>query len=445
MDQPSRASESHHAGPDEVSSSGSAPEPWTEHLQVEQPPAEQRPVEQRPVEQRPVEQPPAEQHTAPPTAGLPARAAAPTQQWGQPAQTTQTTEAASTQQWDGGGQESPHQPPPPPHQPAGPILRSDEVDWAQKVLATVSKAFGGKVVGQGRLQETLLIGLLTGGHILLESVPGLAKTTAASTLAHAVTGSFKRIQCTPDLLPSDIVGTQIYDVSKASFETQLGPVHANFVLLDEINRSSAKTQSAMLEAMQERQTSIGGHIYPLPEPFLVLATQNPIEQEGTYILPEAQLDRFMLKDVLDYPTLEEEAEVLYRIDAGVFLFDQESVVSLEDVRRLQKLARRVYVDPAIIRYAVGLVYVTRHAERYVDPALARFIEFGASPRGSIAFAQAARARALLAGRDHVVPDDIKALAHRVLRHRVVLGFEAVAEDVKVESVIDALVSTVRTP
>lgn len=234
-------------------------------------------------------------------------------------------------------------------------------------------------------------------------------------------------------------------MSKASFETQLGPVHANFVLLDEINRSSAKTQSAMLEAMQERQTSIGGHIYPLPEPFLVLATQNPIEQEGTYILPEAQLDRFMLKDHLDYPTLEEEAEVLYRIDAGVFLSDQEAVVSLEDVRRLQLLARRVYVDPAIIRYAVGLVYVTRHAEHYIDPALARFIEFGASPRASIAFAQAPRARALLAGRDHVVPDDIKALAHRVLRHRVVLGFEAVAEDVEVESVIDALVSTVRTP
>jgi MoxR-like ATPase len=381
MDQPFRAPESHHVGPDEVSASA---------------------------------------RTTEPTAGDG------TQQWA-------TSPSAGAQR------------PGPPQQPAGAILGRDELDWGQSVLATVSKAFTGKVVGQGRLQETLLIGLLTGGHILLESVPGLAKTTAASTLAHAVTGTFKRIQCTPDLLPSDIVGTQIYDVSKASFETQLGPVHANFVLLDEINRSSAKTQSAMLEAMQERQTSIGGQVYPLPEPFLVLATQNPIEQEGTYILPEAQLDRFMLKDVLDYPTLEEEAEVLYRIDAGVFLSDQESVVSLEDVRRLQNLARRVYVDPAIIRYAVGLVYVTRHAERYIDPALARFIEFGASPRGSIAFAQAARARALLAGRDHVVPDDIKALAHRVLRHRVVLGFEAVAEDVNVESVIDALVSTVRTP
>ncbi len=220
--------------------------------------------------------------------------------------------------------------------PAGP-LRPDEVAWAQTRLRSVSAAFGGRVVGQARLQETLLVGLLTGGHVLLESVPGLAKTTAASTLAHAVTGSFRRIQCTPDLLPSDIVGTQVYDAGKAAFETHLGPVHANFVLLDEINRSSAKTQSAMLEAMQERQTSIGGVGYPLPQPFLVLATQNPIEQEGTYPLPEAQLDRFMLKDVLDYPTLEEEAEVLHRIDQGVFTGDQRAVVSLEDVRALQAL------------------------------------------------------------------------------------------------------------
>ena len=260
-----------------------------------------------------------------------------------------------------------------------------------------------------------------------------------------MTGSFTRIQCTPDLLPSDIVGTQVYDAGRATFETHLGPVHANFVLLDEINRSSAKTQSAMLEAMQERQTSIGGRIHPLPHPFLVLATQNPIEQEGTYPLPEAQLDRFMLKDVLDYPSLDEEAEVLHRIDAGVYENPASPVVALADVERLQALTRRVYLDPTIVRYAVGVVYVTRHAELYIDPALARFIEFGASPRGSIAFVQAARARALLAGRDHVVPDDVKALAHRVLRHRVVLGFEAIAEGIPVESVVDALVATVRTP
>ena len=330
-------------------------------------------------------------------------------------------------------------------QPSGPLLTPDEVSWAVSALDRLSQAFGGRVVGQGRLQETLLIGLLTGGHILLESVPGLAKTTAASTLAHAVSGSFSRIQCTPDLLPSDIVGTQVYDASSGGFTTHLGPVHANVVLLDEINRASAKTQSAMLEAMQERQTSIGGVAYPLPSPFLVLATQNPIEQEGTYILPEAQLDRFLLKDVLDYPTLEEEAEILYRIDAGVFREEAKPVVGIDEVVRLQELTRRIYLDPAIVRYAVGLVYVTRHAASYIDPTLARYVEFGASPRASIAFTQAARARALLAGRDHVVPDDVKALTHRVLRHRVVLGFEAVAENTPVETVVDALVATVRTP
>ncbi|HRW17995.1 MAG TPA: AAA family ATPase [Dermatophilaceae bacterium] len=317
--------------------------------------------------------------------------------------------------------------------------------WARATMHTISKAFEERVVGQQRLQETLMLGLVTGGHILLESVPGLAKTTAAATLSRAVGGSFKRIQCTPDLLPSDIVGTQVYDVTTAKFETRLGPVHANLVLLDEINRSSAKTQSAMLEAMQERQTSIGGQIYPLPEPFLVLATQNPIEQEGTYVLPEAQLDRFMLKDVLDYPTLEEEAEVVRRIDAGVYLAEQQSVVTLADISRLQGLVRDVYLDPTVIRYAVGLAYVTRHAKEYLDPAIAPYVEYGASPRASIAFAQAGRARALLAGRDHVVPDDIKALAHRVLRHRIILGFEAVADDVPVERVVDAVVAAVRTP
>ncbi len=324
-------------------------------------------------------------------------------------------------------------------------ISDEDMAWARATMHTISKAFEERVVGQQRLQETLMLGLVTGGHILLESVPGLAKTTAAATLSRAVGGSFKRIQCTPDLLPSDIVGTQVYDVTTAKFETRLGPVHANLVLLDEINRSSAKTQSAMLEAMQERQTSIGGQIYPLPEPFLVLATQNPIEQEGTYVLPEAQLDRFMLKDVLDYPTLEEEAEVVRRIDAGVYLAEQQSVVTLADISRLQGLVRDVYLDPTVIRYAVGLAYVTRHAKEYLDPAIAPYVEYGASPRASIAFAQAGRARALLAGRDHVVPDDIKALAHRVLRHRIILGFEAVADDVPVERVVDAVVAAVRTP
>ncbi|GAB4100209.1 AAA family ATPase [Sinomonas halotolerans] len=326
-------------------------------------------------------------------------------------------------------------------------LGAAELAWSQDTVAAVKAQFEAVVVGQHRLRQTLLIGLLTGGHILLESVPGLAKTTAASALAHSVRAQFRRIQCTPDLLPSDIVGTQVYDARDAVFRTQLGPVHANVVLLDEINRSSAKTQSAMLEAMQERQTSIGGEIHPLPEPFLVLATQNPIEHEGTYQLPEAQMDRFMLKDVLDYPTPEEEAEVLARIDRGVFDAGRQPApaASLDDVRALQDAARRVYLDPAIVRYIVGIAYVTRHAAQYIDARLASLVEFGASPRASIAFSAAARAAALLAGRDYVVPEDVKSLAHRILRHRVILGFEAVAEQVPVESVIDAAVAAVPTP
>ncbi len=324
-------------------------------------------------------------------------------------------------------------------------LDADELDWARTKVAAISGAFTAKVVGQTRLQETLLIALLTGGHVLLESVPGLAKTTAAQTVAQSVGGSFHRIQCTPDLLPSDIVGTQVYNQHSGTFETQLGPVHANFVLLDEINRSSAKTQSAMLEAMQERQTSIGDHSYPLPVPFLVLATQNPIEQEGTYPLPEAQMDRFMLKDVLDYPSPAEEAEVLRRIDAGIFSAAPEAVVSVEDINRLQALAGRVYIDPAIVNYIVGISYVTRHPRDYIEPRLANYVDFGASPRASIAFSSAARARALIDGRNHVVPDDVKALTHRVLRHRVTLGFEAAADEVAVEAIIDAMVNGIRTP
>ncbi|MHA7269161.1 AAA family ATPase [Arthrobacter sp. HLT1-20] len=322
-----------------------------------------------------------------------------------------------------------------------------ELARAQHVVGSISRSFESKVVGQDRLRETLLISLMTGGHVLLESVPGLAKTTAAQTLADSISAHFRRIQCTPDLLPSDIVGTQIYDAAKGTFVTVLGPVHANIVLLDEINRSSAKTQSAMLEAMQERQTTIGGQVHPLPQPFMVMATQNPIEQEGTYQLPEAQMDRFMLKDVLDYPSPVEEAEVIRRIDAGVFLAGATPapVATLEQVCALQATARKIYLDPALVNYIVGLVYVTRHAGAYIDPKLAGLIEFGASPRASIAFTQAARALALLQGRDHVIPEDVKALAERVLRHRIILGFEAVAENIRVEKIIAAIVDSVQTP
>ncbi len=325
-------------------------------------------------------------------------------------------------------------------------ISPDELARTTSILTTVTSSYDEKVVGQKGLRTSLLIALMTGGHILLESVPGLAKTTAAEALADAVHASFKRIQCTPDLLPSDIIGTQIFDYAKSSFETQLGPVHANFVLLDEINRSSAKTQSAMLEAMQERQTTIGGVIHALPNPFLVLATQNPIEQEGTYHLPEAQLDRFLLKEVLDYPDFAEEVEILDRIQDGVF--DRPSAhgsVHLDDVLFLQDAAKRVYLDPAITNYIVSAVYVTRHAATYIAADLAECVDYGASPRASIAFSKAARALALLKGRDHVIPDDVKELRHVVLRHRIILNFEAIADDVAPETIIDAVFAAVQAP
>ncbi len=328
------------------------------------------------------------------------------------------------------------------------VARLSDADFerATGILTTVTTSFEEKVVGQAGLRQSLMIALMTGGHILLESVPGLAKTTAAETLAHAVQATFSRIQCTPDLLPSDIIGTQIFDYARSSFETQLGPVHANFVLLDEINRSSAKTQSAMLEAMQERQTSIGGTLYPLPVPFIVLATQNPIEQEGTYHLPEAQLDRFLLKERLDYPEFAEEIEILNRLDAGVF--DRASTshtVTVDDVVFLQEATKQVYLDASIAHYIVSAVYVTRHAHQYIPAELASSIDFGASPRASIAFSRAARALALLNGRDHVIPDDVKALRHVVLRHRLILGFEAIARDIAPETIIDEIFNAVTAP
>lgn len=320
-----------------------------------------------------------------------------------------------------------------------------ELATANQTIGAIVDAVARRVVGQVRLRETMLIGLLTGGHVLLESMPGLAKTTAAESLASAIDGTFKRIQCTPDLLPSDLIGTQIYDANTSEFVTKLGPVHANFVLLDEINRSSAKTQSAMLEAMQERQTTIGGDRYKLPKPFLVIATQNPIEQEGTYVLAEAQLDRFMLKDVLDYPTPREEAEILQRIDQGVFDSALEPVCHADDILHLQSLAKRVYLDPAVTEYIVSIAYVSRNPEQYLPRELAQLVQVGASPRASINFTAGARALALLHGRNHVVPEDVRNLAHRVLRHRILLGFEAEARNVTPEQVIDAMIAAVRTP
>ena len=322
-----------------------------------------------------------------------------------------------------------------------------DIAEARRIVSAVADAFSAKVVGQENLRETLLIGLLTGGHILIESVPGLAKTTAARVIAESIHGGFQRIQCTPDLLPSDIIGTQVYESSTNSFVTQLGPVHSNIVLLDEINRSSAKTQSAMLEAMQERQTTIAGKVYPIPEPFLVIATQNPVDQEGTYPLSESQTDRFMLKEIIGYPSSEQEVEVMFRMDAGIYDKNHRSrpVVGLNDVRWLQEVVRNIHMDRTLMHYASELVSVTRTPEQFLPRQLSRLIEYGASPRATIAFCQAARALALLSGRNHVIPDDIAKLAHRVLRHRLILGFEAASTNITPEVIIDAVLQAVRVP
>jgi MoxR-like ATPase len=326
------------------------------------------------------------------------------------------------------------------------VITESETERATRLVARVSAIFGERVVGQDGLRVALISTLLAGGHVLLESVPGLAKTTAAQTLAGAVSGTFHRIQCTPDLMPNDIVGTQIFNYATNDFSTQLGPVHANFVLLDEINRSSAKTQSAMLEAMQEKQTSIGGEVYPLPRPFMVLATQNPIEEEGTYVLPEAQMDRFLMKEVLTYPTPNEEVEILELTSAGAFEepIDHEPI-TLDDVHFLQELAGRVYVDLSIKQYIVALINTTRGGGPRPLPNFHQHVRVGASPRGGIALMRVAQAVALQEGRTYVVPDDVKKLRHPVLRHRLVRTYDALANNVAPESLVDAVFATVPTP
>ncbi|MGV3713069.1 AAA family ATPase [Pseudolysinimonas sp.] len=324
---------------------------------------------------------------------------------------------------------------------------AERLQAARDIVGRISGAYSERIVGQENLRTSLLIALIAGGHVLLESVPGLAKTTAASTLADTIDGRFKRIQCTPDLLPSDITGSQVYDAQTGSFRTVLGPVHANVVLLDEINRSSAKAQSAMLEAMQERQTTIGGESHELPDPFLVIATQNPIEQEGTYELPEAQMDRFLLKEILQYPSPQEELEVLDRLDTGVLAPGAHAakVASLADVTLLQEVAAGIHVSPEVRNYIVGIAYVTRNPEQYIGAERARLITYGASPRASIAFIRASRALALLNGRDHVLPEDVTNLRHVVLRHRVLLSYEAEAEGIRSEEIIDAVFGAVPVP
>ncbi|WP_115727988.1 AAA family ATPase [Actinomyces culturomici] len=325
-------------------------------------------------------------------------------------------------------------------------LTDAELTRASALLARVKGILDSKIVGQEALKRALLASLLAKGHVLIESVPGLAKTTAARTLASAVSGSFRRIQCTPDLMPNDIVGMEIWNQATGEMTTQLGPVHANFVLLDEINRSSAKTQSAMLEAMAESQTTIGGVDHPLPRPFMVMATQNPIEEEGTYVLPEAQMDRFLLKETITYPRPHDELEILDRIDSGRMDAPLEGEpISLDELFELQGLASRVFVHETLKAYIVDLINTTRGAGPQPLPGWSSHVRIGASPRGGIALMRVSQAVALLEGRHYVVPEDIKALRHAVLRHRILRTFDALADDVSVEGLVDAVFSAVPVP
>ena len=299
------------------------------------------------------------------------------------------------------------------------------------------------IVGQDRVVERLLVCLLAKGHALLEGVPGLAKTLAAETIAVVVGGSFARIQFTPDLLPADVMGTRIYRSSTETFDVELGPVFANFVLADEINRAPAKVQSALLEVMAEHQVSIGGNSYPVPQPFLVLATQNPIEQEGVYPLPEAQRDRFLMKIVVDYPTPAEEVEIVQRM--GVAPPEPRESLSIEALGELQGVADSIFVAREVIDYAVSLVLATREPSRFGLADLKELVAYGASPRASLGLVAAGRAMALLRGRSYVLPQDVFDVAPDILRHRLVLSYEALARDITVDDVLGRLLSTVPAP
>jgi MoxR-like ATPase len=303
---------------------------------------------------------------------------------------------------------------------------------------------GRRVVGQNAMVERLLVGLLTGGHILLEGVPGLAKTLAVRTLAETIGTTFHRIQFTPDLLPADIIGTMVFDQRTGEFRPKRGPLFANIVLADEVNRAPAKVQAALLEAMQEKQVTIGGETHLLAEPFLVLATQNPIEHEGTYPLPEAQLDRFMLKVHVGYPTREEEKEILWRMAAGRPI-PVSTVAEADDILALRQTIAELYMDQKIVDYVVDVVRATREPQRVGLHDVRPLVAYGASPRASIYLAQAARAHAFLRGRTYVVPEDVKAMAPDVLRHRVLLTFEAEAEDATSDAVIAKVLEAVPVP
>ena len=300
------------------------------------------------------------------------------------------------------------------------------------------------IVGQKHLVDSLLIGLLSDGNILLEGVPGLAKTLAIKTLAQLIDATYSRIQFTPDLLPADVTGTMIYSQKEEKFQVKQGPVFANFVLADEINRAPAKVQSALLEAMQEKQVTIGSTTFNLPNPFLVMATQNPIEQEGTYPLPEAQVDRFMLKVVIDYPTLEEEKQIIRENIMGA-LPTVRPVCSAQEIINAREVVRQVYLDEKIEQYIADIVFATRYPDRYGLSELKNLITFGGSPRASINLAKAARAYAFIKRRGYVVPEDVRAVAHDVLRHRIGLSYEAEATNVTSEEIVSKIINKVEVP
>ncbi|HNW97872.1 MAG TPA: MoxR family ATPase [Bacteroidales bacterium] len=300
------------------------------------------------------------------------------------------------------------------------------------------------IVGQKAMIERLLIGMLSNGHILLEGVPGLAKTLAIKTLAKTINAKFNRIQFTPDLLPADLIGTMVYSQKTEEFKVKKGPIFANFILADEINRSPAKVQSALLEAMQERQVTIGENTYPLEEPFLVLATQNPIEQEGTYPLPEAQVDRFMLKIVIGYPNKQDE-KLIIRENMNMSLPTANTILSPDDILKARQIVREVYMDEKIENYITDIVFATRNPEEYKLPKFKSMINYGGSPRASINLAIASKAYAFLKRRGYVIPEDVRAVCHDVLRHRIGLTYEAEAENITTEEIINEILNTVEVP
>ena len=315
-----------------------------------------------------------------------------------------------------------------------------ESAFVDEILHEVQKA----IVGQEEMVERVLIGILTGGHVLLEGVPGLAKTLTVNSLCKAISAKFQRVQFTPDLLPADLVGTVIYNQRTGEFSAKKGPVFANFVLADEINRAPAKVQSALLEAMQEKQVTIGEDTFPLPSPFIVMATQNPIEQEGTYALPEAQVDRFMLKIKVGYPTREQEREIMDRMALGS-VPEVKAVISPERILEARKVVSEIYIDSKIKDYIIDIIFASREPEKFGMSELGRFIEYGASPRASIALNQAAKAHAFMRHRGYVTPEDIKSIGPDVLRHRIAVTYEAEAEEFSSEDVVRRIFDTVEVP